>query len=107
MLRPFEAKGGVAMYGTIGRMRPKAGQRDVLIGMMSAPPSGAAATGHRGSYLLKAEEGDEVVVAVMYEDKDAYFAMVHDPKTDENFGRIMELLEEEPSWTDGEWIAPA
>ena len=95
------------MYGTIGRMKPKAGQRDVLIGMMSAPPTGAAANGYRGSYLLRAEDGDELVVAVMYEDKDAYFAMVHDPQTDENFGRMMELLMEEPSLTDGEWIAPA
>jgi hypothetical protein len=42
---------------------------------------------------------------VMYEDKDAYFAMVHDPRVDENFGRLMELLEGEPEWTDGEWIA--
>jgi hypothetical protein len=24
----------------------------------------------------------------MYDDKDAYDAMVHDPKTDENFGKI-------------------
>ena len=93
------------MFGTIGRMRPQAGQRDALIGMLSEPPGGTAANGYRGSYLLKAEEGDELVVAVMYEDKDAYFAMVHDPQTDENFGRIMALLEEEPTWTDGEWIA--
>jgi len=32
--------------------------------------------------------------------------MVHDPKTDENFGKIMELLEAESSWTDGEWLEP-
>jgi hypothetical protein len=48
----------------------------------SSPPSGAAANGYRGGYVLKADEGDDVVVAVMYDDKDAYFAMVHDPKTD-------------------------
>ena len=92
------------MYGTLGRMKPKAGMRDELIRTMSSPPDGAAASGYRGCYLLKADEGDEVVVAVMYDDKDAYFAMVHDPKTDENFGTIMELLEGEPSWTDGEWL---
>lgn len=92
------------MYGTLGRMRPKAGKRDELIAMLSSTPSGAAAAGYRGSYLLKADEGSEVVVAVMYEDKDAYFAMVHDPQTDENFGKIMQLLEAEPSWTDGEWL---
>ncbi len=93
------------MYGTLGRMRPKPGKRDELVEMMSRPPSGAGANGYRGAYLLKADEGDEVVVAVMYEDKDAYFAMVHDPQTDENFGRIMALLEGEPAWTDGEWIS--
>jgi hypothetical protein len=36
--------------------------------------------------VLKADEGDDIVVVAMYDDKDAYFAMVHDPQTDENFG---------------------
>jgi heme-degrading monooxygenase HmoA len=87
-------------------MTPKAGKRDELIAMMSSPPTGAAANGYRGGYVLKVDEGDDVVVAVMYDDKDAYFAMVHDPQTDENFGKIMELLESEPTWTDGEWLGP-
>lgn len=91
------------MYGTLGRMKPKAGKRDELVSLLNAPPS--ATEGYRGSHLLKTDEGDEVVVAVMYEDKDAYFAMVHDPRTDENFGRIMELLDGEPTWIDGEWIS--
>jgi hypothetical protein len=42
---------------------------------------------------------------VMYEDKDAYFAMVHDPATEANYPQLLELLEDEPTWTDGEWIA--
>jgi len=92
------------VYGTLGRMTPKAGKRDELIALMTAPPGGAAANGYRGGYLLKADEGDDVVVAVMYDDKDAYFAMVHDPQTDANFGKIMELLDGEPAWTDGEWL---
>lgn len=93
------------MYGTLGRMTPKEGRREELVTLLSAPPSGAAANGYRGAYLLKADEGGDVVVAVMYEDQASYSAMVHDPATDENFGRIMELLEAEPTWTDGEWIA--
>ena len=93
------------MYGTLGRMTPKAGKRDELIAMTSRPPTGAPANGYRGGYVLKAEEGDDVVVAVMYDDKDAYFAMVHDPQTDKNFGKIM-VLEGEPTWTDGEWLGP-
>lgn len=93
------------MYGTIGRMTPKAGKRDELVALLSRPPSGAAAAGLRGGYVMKADEGDDVVVVVMYEDHPAYTAMVHDPATDANFGKIMELLEDEPTWTDGEWIA--
>ena len=93
------------MYGTLGRMTPKQGKRDELVALMREPPTGEAAKGYRASYLLQADEGD-VVVAVMYEDKDAYVAMVHDPKTDENFGKIVALLEGEPAWTDGEWIGP-
>jgi len=95
------------VYGTIGRMTPKPGKRDELVAMMSTPPTGAAASGFRGAHLMKADEGDEVVIAVMYEDKDSYVAMVHDPATDENFGKVMELLAGEPTWTDGEWVAPA
>jgi hypothetical protein len=87
-------------------MTPKAGRRDELVAMMSSPPAGAAANGYRAGYVLKADEGDDVVVAVMYDDKDAYVAMVHDPQTDANFGKIMELLEAEPTWTDGEWVGP-
>lgn len=94
------------MYGTLGRMKPKAGRRDELVAMLNRAPAGAAANGYRASYVLKAEEGEDVVVAVMYDDKDAYVVMVHDPQTDENFGKVMELLEEEPVWTDGEWLAP-
>jgi len=36
--------------------------RDALLTLLSAPPSGAAAQGYRASYLMKADEGDEVVV---------------------------------------------
>jgi hypothetical protein len=64
---------------------------------------GANAKGSRFSSLLAADEGNDAVVTVIFEDKDSYFEMVHDPKTDENFGKIMVLLEGEPSWTDGEW----
>ena len=53
------------MYGTHGRMQPKAGKRDELIRMMSTPPAGEAAKGYRGSYLLKADEDDVVVLAVI------------------------------------------
>src|SRR3972149_5468369 len=85
--------GGGAPGGGGGRARGAE-----LAAMRSPPPTGAAASGFRGAHLMKADEGDEVVIAVMYEDKDSYVAMVHDPATDENFGKIMKLLDGEPAW---------
>ena len=55
MLRVRPLAKEAAVYGTLGRMTPKAGKRDELIALMSAPPSGAAANGYRGGYLLKAD----------------------------------------------------
>jgi heme-degrading monooxygenase HmoA len=90
------------VYGTVGRMKVKPGKmQEVRDNMLD--PQGASAKGFRGLHLLVADEGNEAVVAVIFEDKDSYSAMVHDPKTDENFGKLMTLLVEEPSWTDGEW----
>ncbi len=92
------------MFGTLGRMKAKPGKLEELTTHLNDPQA-AAHRGYGGSYLLVAEEGDEVVVAVMFEDKESYFEMVHDPKTDENYQRLLTLVEGEPTWTDGEWIA--
>jgi hypothetical protein len=88
--------------GTVGRMKVKPGKmQEVRDNMLD--PQGAAANGFLGLHFLVADEGDEAVVAVIFQDRDTYSAMVHDPKTDENFGTLMKLLDGEPSWTDGEW----
>jgi len=90
------------VFGTVGRMKVKPGKMDQLVRLMT-DSEGSNAKGFRFSSLLAADEGNDAVVTVIFEDKDSYFEMVHDPKTDENFGKIMVLLEGEPSWTDGEW----
>ncbi len=92
------------MFGTVGRLKVKPGKmQEVRDSMLD--PQGAGARGFRGLYFLVPEEGNEAVVAVIFEDKETYFQMVHDPKTDENFGKLMALLEGEPSWSDGEWFS--
>jgi len=92
------------VFGTLGRMKVKPGKLEDLKAHLNDPQA-AAQRGYRGSFVLVAEEGDEVVVAVMFADKDSYFEMVHDPRTDENYQRLLMLIDGEPSWTDGEWIA--
>lgn len=92
------------MFGTLGRMTPKPGKLDELIAHLNDPEA-AERNGYRGSYVLVSEEGENVVVAVIYEDRDSYFAMVHEPKTDANYQQLLTLVEGEPTWTDGTWIA--
>lgn len=92
------------MFGTLGRMKARPGKLEELKAH-PGDPRAATSRGYVGSYLLVAVEGDEVVVAVMFEDRESYFAMVHEPRTDENHQRLLTLVEGEPTWTDGEWIA--
>jgi hypothetical protein len=99
-------KGG-AMFGTVGRMRIKSGKAQDLVEHFM-DPAGAQAQGFRGSHLLVSEHGDEAVIAVLFQDKDSYFEMVHDPRTEAAYPRLLELVDGEPEWTDGEWrsLAP-
>ena len=92
------------MFGTLGRMKARHGKLEELKAHLNDPRA-AATKGYVGSYLLVAEEGGEVVVVVMFEDRESYFAMVHEPRTEENYQRLLTLVEGEPTWTDGEWIA--
>jgi heme-degrading monooxygenase HmoA len=92
------------MFGTLGRMKVKPGKLGDLLAHLQDPRM-AAMPGHRGSYVLVSEEGEEVALAVMYESRDAYVAMVHDPATEANYPKLLEHLQGEPEWTDGEWIA--
>lgn len=90
------------MFGTLGRMRIKPGSADELVRHFSDPEA-AGARGFRGMHLLISEDGDEAAVAVLFEDKDSYFEMVHDPRTEAAYPRLLELTDGEPEWTDGEW----
>ncbi|HEX9124317.1 MAG TPA: antibiotic biosynthesis monooxygenase [Actinomycetota bacterium] len=90
------------MFGTVGRMRIKPGKVEDLVKHFM-DPAGTGSRGFRGSHVLVSEDGDEAVVAVLFEDKDSYFEMVHDPRTEAAYPRLLELVEGEPEWTDGEW----
>ena len=48
---------------------------------------------------------NEVYVVVAFKDKESYHANARDPKQDERFRRMRELLAEDPEWHDGEIIA--
>jgi hypothetical protein len=47
---------------------------------------------------------NELYMAVVFEDKDSYMKNAGDPAQHERFLKMMEALESEPEWHDGEIV---
>ena len=96
------------MYGTIFRMKVRSGQSDRAVELFKEwererQPNVKGAV---GGYVLKPdEEPDELVAVAVFEDKASYTANAGDPEQDRWFRRLRELLEADPEWTDGEYVA--
>jgi hypothetical protein len=92
------------MYGTIGHFQVKAGMEDQLIealrqvGNLNLPGSIAAYC-----YHADASERD-YYIAVVFSDKETYFAHAQHPEVAAIDERLMGLLECEPDWRDGEVV---
>lgn len=91
------------MYGTLMRARVTPENRSALLALMG---EGAGATGFHATHVLMPDEDDgTVIAAILFEDKESYSANAHDPATEEWYGRFRALLEDDPGWTDGEWVS--
>jgi len=91
------------VYGTLARMKIK---RENLEALRAAAEErrGREVPGYRASYVLVPDDwNDEIVLAVMFDDKESYTKNAHDPATNEDFVKMRALLEDDPEWTDGEW----
>ena len=95
------------MYGTIARMKVKSGELDDLQksledwGEQDPKAVGAVAT-----YVYQLDnDANELIMAVLFKDRDSYMANADDPKTDEWFQRVRAHLEADPEWNDGEIIS--
>jgi antibiotic biosynthesis monooxygenase (ABM) superfamily enzyme len=54
--------------------------------------------------LITGESG-ELILAVRFEDKDSYTKNADSPEQHERYLKFRALLESDPEWSDGEWIA--
>jgi len=90
------------MYGTLMRARATPGKREEVVAMLG---EGLDTRGFRATYVLLPDGDDEAIVAaVLFEDRTTYSANAHDPATEAWYGRFRALLEDEPEWTDGDWV---
>lgn len=92
------------MFGTVGRAHVRPENKDKLIEALT-DPAYLEVPGYRRGYLMFPEnrEGEVVIVAV-FEDAESYWKNADDPAQNERYQRYRALLEDEPEWSDGEWI---
>ena len=96
------------MYGTIFRMKAKPGQENALVEVFKEweKEQQPNVRGAIGGLVLKPDErpGEFIGVAI-FEDKTTYTANADSPDQHAWYLRLRELLEADPEWEDGEYIA--
>ncbi len=92
------------MYGTVGRAHVRPENRDRLAEVMMNPVY-AEVPGYRRGYLMFPENREnEVLIVAVFEDRDAYVRNADDPAQHQRYLEYRALLEDEPEWSDGEWM---
>jgi len=91
------------MFGTVGRLKVKPGKLEELVAMFSGDQR--VPDGSLGYYVYKVEgKENELIMAVVFRDKESYFANADDPSQDEMYRKMVKLLDGAPTWEDGEIV---
>ena len=96
------------MYGTIALMRPKPGQEDQLVALfdrwwVERRPN---VQGAIASTLYRNKDNPtELMAAVVFDSEANYTANADDPEQDRWYREMVQLLDGEPRWIDGEILA--
>ena len=90
------------MYGTIFNLSVKPGhEQDLLEVLGGTTPKGMVAW-----FLIKPDDNDADLIGVaVFENKEAHVANANSSEQNESFIKLMEHLDSEPTWPDGEYIA--
>jgi hypothetical protein len=89
------------MFGTIGHARFKPENRSALEQVLQAQELDAS-SGFLHGYVLYPEGKDEVYMIAVFTDRESYYRNADDPAQHERYLEYRALLEEDPTWTDGE-----
>ena len=97
------------MFGSIAVVRPKAGKEDQVVALFEewwtvrtpqVVPEAIA-----GHVFRLVDRANEIMVPVVFETREAYEANANDPAQSYWHRRLVALLEEEPTWIDGDIVA--
>jgi hypothetical protein len=92
------------MYGTVARMRIKAGMEAAMQADMKSY-EGLAIPGYVGTTVYKMDsDANEYYVAVVFEDRESYRRNADDPAQDARYQQMLAYIDGEPEWHDGEIV---
>ena len=89
------------MYGTIFHLNIKAGHQDALLREFheNETPDGMVAW-----FVMDPDGKDEWIAVAVFKNKDKYVANANSATQHASFLKMMEHLESEPEWIDGEYV---
>jgi hypothetical protein len=87
------------MFGSVFKMRPKAGKAAELRQVMMSNPR--RPEGMITAYLLSEDANGDVWGMAVFEDEKTYRANAADPSQGEQYQKFRALLEADPEWHDG------
>jgi quinol monooxygenase YgiN len=92
----------VALYGTVAKMKMKAGTDEKVKQLME---ESRGREGHVATYVFKSDADPNIhFVSTIYESKSAYKKFADSPEQDKRFHQMRELMDADPEWHDGEVI---
>ena len=92
------------MYGTVGRVKVKAENREKLVEVMRAQSNVNIPGYHKAYAMFPENHSDTAIMVVLFDDKDSYWKNANDPEQDKRYQEFAQFFESEPEWHDGEWI---
>ncbi len=95
------------MFGTIFTMRPKPGKEGQVLEEFDrwTAERGPKVKGAVASIVYRSvSDPGELMGAVVFDSKENYVANANDPEQDKWYRRIVDLLQGEPRWMDGDIV---
>lgn len=92
------------MYGTVARMRLKAGSEARMQELMREYEELDVPGFVRSTVYRMDADPNEFYLVVEFEDQESYRANAQSPEQDERYRQMVDLLDGEPEWHDGEVI---
>jgi quinol monooxygenase YgiN len=96
------------MFGTIAIAKPRPGQEDAVVAHVTRWWKDRAPTIRGplvGTVYRETENPGELMVSVVFSSREAYEANAAAPEQDAWYRELLELLDGEPRWIDGEVLA--